>query len=76
MRYNDTMAKIVNQMRKAIINSEKSRYAISKQTGVSQSQLCLFMSGKKGLSHDYMERVADCLGFEIVLQPKKRKGKA
>jgi hypothetical protein len=70
------MAKIVNQMRKAIKNSEKSRYAISKLTGVSQSQLCLFMSGKKGMSYDTFERVAGCLGLDMVLQPKKRKGKS
>jgi len=67
------MAKIPDTIRKAIVNSKTTRYAISKKTGVSESQLSQFMKGTKGLSYDALERVADCLGLEITIKPKRKK---
>ena len=64
------MASILDDIRKAIKASRKTRYRISKDTGISESQLCGLMAGTKGLSIEAMERLADYLGFEIVIKPK------
>ncbi|GAB5444703.1 MAG: hypothetical protein Fues2KO_50520 [Fuerstiella sp.] len=67
------MGAIVEQLRGAIEASEKSRYRIARETGISESQLSRFMTGEKGLSPDAMEKVADCLNLEFILRPKRRK---
>ena len=70
------MAKILDEIRKAIRQSKTSRYAISKATGIPESQLSRLMAGTSGLSLDSLERIADFLGLEIVIRPKRRrKGK-
>ncbi len=66
------MARIYEQVRKAIRASIKSRYAISKEIGISQSHLSQFMDGTKGLSVDALECLTDCLGLEITIRPKRR----
>lgn len=69
------MANIYEQLRQAILASEKTRYRLWKETGISQGHLCEFMAGTKGLSADGMEKLADCLGWEIIARPKKGKAK-
>lgn len=67
---------LLKTIRKAIESSEVTRYRIAKDTGISQPQLCRLMSGKTGLSIEALERLADYLGLEIILRPKRqRKGK-
>ena len=66
------MGRILDDIRKAIKASKKSRYAISKDTGISQGQLSDLMAGKKGLSIESLERLADYLGLEIVARRKRR----
>lgn len=63
---------VAEQIRRAIAKGEKSRYAISAETGVDQGQLCRFMGGWS-LGVDKLEAVAVALGLEIVVQPAKRK---
>ena len=67
------MAPILDDIRKAIDASDKSRYRIAKDTGISESHLGQLMAGTKGLSIDALELLADYLGLEIVTQPKPRK---
>lgn len=67
------MSPILDEIREAIAASDKSRYAIAKETGVSQSQLCQFMAGTKGLSVDALERVAESLGLEVTVRSKRRR---
>ena len=67
------MAPILDDIRKAIKASGKSRYRISKDTGISQGQLSELMAGTKGLSIEALERLADYLKLEIVIRPKGRK---
>ena len=67
------MAMIPDTIRKAIEAGNKSRYAIAKETGVSESQLSQFMKGTKGLSYESLERVARCLDLEITIRPKKKR---
>jgi transcriptional regulator with XRE-family HTH domain len=70
------MEQILSQIRRAIEASAKSRYRIWKETGITQAQLSRLMHGKQGISIEALERLADCLGLEVIIRPKrKRKGK-
>ncbi len=73
MCYNYYMAKLHDQIRKAIIRSKKSRYALSKECGISEGQLSLFMKGRRGIGIDALERLADCLEYEITIKPKQKR---
>lgn len=65
------MAGLLNMMRKAIEVSGQSRYRISQETGIAESVLSRFMSGQTSLTVETAERLADHLGLEIVLRPKR-----
>lgn len=67
------MSRILQQIRKAIEASDKTRYRLSKETGIAQSQLSRLMSGQAGLSYENLEKLADALGLEIIIRPAKRK---
>lgn len=67
------MAPIYEDIREAIEASELTRYRIAKETGIGEPQLCLFMAGKKGLSVEALETLADCLGLEITTRRKRKK---
>jgi transcriptional regulator with XRE-family HTH domain len=69
------MSKLLDEIREAIKSSDKTRYRLSKQTEIPQSQLSRFMTGEKGLSFDAMERLAEALGLEIIIRPKRRQPK-
>ena len=56
------------QLRDAILNCGQSRYAISKETGISEQALSKFVCGhQKGLSWDSVDILAEYLGLEIVV---------
>lgn len=67
------MNSIFEQIRKAIKASEKTRYRLSKETGIPQSQLSRLMSKQEGLSVENIEKLADAMGLEIIIQPAKCK---
>lgn len=67
------MEQVLEQIRKAIRAGKKTRYRIAKETGIPESQLSRLMSGEKGLSIGSLERLADCLGLEIAIRPKRRR---
>lgn len=67
-----SMAELLNTMRKAIEASGQSRYRISQETGIAESVLSRFMRGETGLTVETGERLADYLGLEIVVRPKRR----
>jgi transcriptional regulator with XRE-family HTH domain len=67
------MSKVLNGIRKAIESSGMSRYALSKATGIDQSQLSKLMSGQGGLSIASLEKLAEHLSLEITIRSKKRK---
>ena len=70
------MSEIRDEIRKAIKASNKTRYRLSKETGIVQSQLSRLMSGEKGVSLDNLERLADALDLEIVIRPKRARKSA
>lgn len=69
------MARILDAICKAIEASDKTQYRIAKDLGISQSQLSRLMTGERGLSIDTMERLADYLGLEIMIRPKRKQRK-
>ncbi len=67
------MSRILEAIRRAIEESDKTRYRLSKETGIAQSQLSRLMTGQEGLSYENLERLADALGLEITIRPAKAK---
>lgn len=64
------------QLQKIILKSGLSRYEICKRAGVQQSALSLFLSGKRGLTTETLDKLAPILGLTITAKPKPpRKGK-
>ncbi len=67
------VSRILEQIRKAIEASDKTRYRLWKETGIAQSQLSRLMTGQEGLSYENLEHLAEALGLEIIIRPTKRK---
>ena len=67
------MSRILKEVRNAIAASDKTRYRLSKETGIDQAQLSRLMAGKEGLSFENLERLAEALGLEIVVRPARKK---
>ena len=70
------MSEIIEEIRKAVKASGKTRYRLSKASGVSEAQLSRLMSRERGLSADNLERLADALGLEIAVRPKQRRNRS
>lgn len=70
------MSQIFDTIRKAIEASSKTRYRLSKETGIDQAQLSRLMSGKEGVSVENLERLAEALGLEIIIRSKTAESKA
>ena len=60
-----------DQLRRAVRDSEMSRYAISKRTGIPQSTLCKFIQGERGLSFESTDKLMDVL--DLTIKPRTRK---
>lgn len=74
--YGRCMAYLLDQLIDAIESSGQTRYQIARGSGVAQSQLSRLVHGENEMSISNIERVAESLGLEIVLRPKRsRKGK-
>jgi transcriptional regulator with XRE-family HTH domain len=66
---------IYEQLRKAIEASRKTRYQLWQETDIDQGQLSRFMAGGAGLSVENIEKLAEALGLEIIIRPKRRQAK-
>ena len=58
-----------------IENCGMSRYAISKATGIPQSQLSLFVNGRGGLALESVDAIFELLGLKLVGPAKRRNPK-
>jgi hypothetical protein len=68
--------KLSEQVRQAIDACGKTRYQISKDTGIDQATLCRFMGGNGGLSIPVLDTLGEYLGLRIVTgKPQAKKGK-
>ena len=65
--------KFSDQIRQAVIQSGMTRYAIWKATGIDQANLCRFVNGEAGMTFGSLDKLADLLGLEVVVKPRKSK---
>ena len=63
---------IEKKLREEIVNSEMSRYRISKLSGVSEAQLSLFVNGKRTLTLPAAAKLAKVLKLELKSRKKGR----
>jgi transcriptional regulator with XRE-family HTH domain len=66
--------KLSDQVRRAVDASGLSRYRIAKEIHVAESTMSRFMSGRTGLSMEYLDRLADLLGLDISVRRPTTKG--
>jgi transcriptional regulator with XRE-family HTH domain len=59
-------------IRRAILESGETRYAIAVKCGVDQAALSRFMSGKSSLHLTTIDKLVDGLGIEVGLRRKTR----
>ena len=74
--YGASMAKMLDVLRHSIEVHPENREQIARGSGVTAGQLSRLMSGERGLSPDSIEMVAEYLGLEIIIRPKRRNRKA
>ena len=63
-----------DQIRQLVESSGYSRYAIWKATGIDQGAMSHFLAGRRGLSLDSLDRLAEFLDIEAVAR-RGRKGR-
>lgn len=76
--YNSAMAKrlISDQLREGIERCGKTRYRISLETGIAQSQLSRFVNDPSvSLSLANIDKLCECIGAGLVLKPKQAEPK-
>jgi transcriptional regulator with XRE-family HTH domain len=59
-------------LRRAILESGLTRYAISVRSGVDQAALSRFIAGKRSLNLESVDKLVEVLGLEVRM-PRKRK---
>jgi len=70
------MARLLDDIRRAIGEAGETEYRIAQRSGVSQSQISRLMRGEQGMSVANVERIAGALGLDILLKPQRgRKAK-
>ena len=57
-----------DQLRSIIETSDKSRYRISKQTGIDASQLLRFMNGTGRFTTDSLDKLGECLNLQFTIK--------
>jgi plasmid maintenance system antidote protein VapI len=62
---------VSDALRRALKTSESSRYAISKETGITESTLSRFLHGQATITLETADRLAHILGLQLV--PKKKR---
>ena len=66
---------IKEQLRRAILDAELSRYRLAQLTGVSQATLSLFVNGHCSMTMDNAAKIAAVLGMELTPARQTRKGR-
>ena len=63
---------IAETLRAAIATSDKTRYRLSVDSGISQSVLCRFASGERDLTLSSASKIAAALGLELTTKKQPR----
>jgi transcriptional regulator with XRE-family HTH domain len=61
-----------DQIRQAIEKSGKTRYAISKATGIAEATLSRFMTGERGLPMKTLDKLGDYLDLRVAAVRRRR----
>jgi len=69
------MATMSDTVRRAIRQCGLTQYQIAKQTDISEGGLSRFMRGQRDLTLGKLEQIADVIGVQLVIDPKKRRRK-
>ena len=64
---------LMTAMRRAIADCGLSRFELARRTGVAESQLSRFARGLTELRVSSLQKVADVLGLELTVRPKRRR---
>ena len=66
-----------DQVRLAVETCGQTRYRIAQETHISESLLCRFMSGERGLSMHALDVLAEYLDLELTMAglPVRKKGR-
>jgi hypothetical protein len=81
----DGRAGLADQLREAIRGSDQSLNRLAHVTGVDSGRLSRFMTGRRGLTLDALDRIVRALRIRLVAEgpppsgepaPKKGRGKA
>jgi plasmid maintenance system antidote protein VapI len=54
------------QLRQAVLHCGKTRYRISKETGITEAQLSRFVNGHADLALSTIDKLADCIGARVA----------
>jgi transcriptional regulator with XRE-family HTH domain len=61
-----------NRLKEVLKRERVTAYRLWKDLGIDQGQLSKFFSGKVNVSLEMFERIADYLGYDLVLVKRKR----
>jgi transcriptional regulator with XRE-family HTH domain len=67
---------LITQLREAIRSSGRSLNQIGKETGVDRARLSRFMTGKRGLSIEALDRIFAALRLRVVTEETPPGGEA
>ena len=61
-----------NRLREVLEREGVTRYRLCKDLGIDQGEMSRFFHGKQNVSLPMLERIADYLGYDLVLVKQKR----
>ncbi len=63
------------RLRRTVRECGTTRYALSKQTGISEATLSRFVVGGRGLSIEHVDVLVEALGLELVPKGGQKRAK-
>jgi transcriptional regulator with XRE-family HTH domain len=63
-----------DQLRHILNKCGLSRYEIAKRSGVDEAALSRFVNGRRGLTTDTLDRLAEVLDLELVSRRRRKRG--
>lgn len=67
---------ILDDVRKAVLADGRAQRQIALASGIHPTTFTAFMKGRRGLSHDSLDKLIDVLGVTVTFVKSKRKGGA
>jgi plasmid maintenance system antidote protein VapI len=64
---------VSERIRAAIHNSDESRYRIAQSSGIDEATLSRFINGKRKLSQDAIDTLAEYFGLELTEKRRRNK---